>query len=106
MSKVLGLAPDQSIEVLKEGLHERGLTPSPDHKLDLVLLEDLDHFAELVATEGIPLARHCPDAVYRRWMVKVEIRLGWIVTLGLCVSAMLVDDLLKAVTGIEVFPWM
>jgi hypothetical protein len=55
--RVLGLSPDSHIDGLKEYLHAATLTKSPTEKLDLVILEDYDHFAELLAQEGVPLAR-------------------------------------------------
>jgi hypothetical protein len=61
VATALGQSIDRSITPLKEYLHAAGLTKRPDEKLDLVMVEDYDHFAELLARHGVPLARDDMD---------------------------------------------
>ena len=57
LARILGVAPDSTAPALKQYLHAATLTPSPEEKLDLVIVEDLDHFMDLLAQDGVPLAR-------------------------------------------------
>ena len=69
-AQVFGLSMDTDIATLKQYLHAADLTPSPETKLDLVMVDDYDHFAELVAEHGVPLARsdaELPDARVPLW---------------------------------------
>jgi len=77
LHQALGLGTNQHVDVLKDHLAEAQLTPL-GAKLDLVILEDLEHFEELMS-DGIPMARvddapEPPDERYvrvtrRRWNV-------------------------------------
>lgn len=105
---VLGVSPDTRIDSLKTYLHAATLTPSPTEKLDLVMLEDLDHFAELIAIEGIPLAREDalePALESARHRVKLEIHVGWVATLLLMFAVTFMDDVVQLITGFDPIPW-
>jgi hypothetical protein len=75
-ARVFGLSPDTHTDSLKSYLHAAQLTPAPDQKLDLVMVDDYDHLTELVAHHGIPLAREDVPVV-RVQYVKVSKRWFW-----------------------------
>lgn len=56
-SAALGVSDGRSITALKRYLHDATITSSPEEKLDLVMIEDYAHLADLLAEHGVPLAR-------------------------------------------------
>jgi hypothetical protein len=75
LANMLGMSRDEHVDVLKDHIAVAGLAPR-DRKLDLVVVEDLAHYAELLEG-GVPMARIAdsapepPDPRYirvrRRW---------------------------------------
>ena len=109
VGRVLGQSTDTRIDVLKAYLHSAKMTDSPTEKLDLVMIEDYDHFAELVARDGVPLAREdamdpAPEPVHRR--VKLEIHIGWVGLVSAAFAVLLLDDVLALFTGFDLIPWL
>jgi hypothetical protein len=105
---VLGVGPDSRIDSLKTYLHAATLTPAPTEKLDLVMLEDFDHFAELLAAEGIPLAREDalePPLESMRRRVKLQVHIGWAAVLLLIFGVTVLDDVVNLITGFDPIPW-
>lgn len=108
VGRVLGASPDSSIDSLKQYLHSATLTDSPTEKLDLVVLESYEHFAELLANGGIPLAREdASEALFDRVprVIKFELRIGPAILAGAVILGMFLDDLIAAVTGLNLIPW-
>lgn len=102
---LFGLSPDTAVPALKEYLHAARLTSSPTEQLDLVMVEDYDHFTELIAQHGVPLARDDIDT-YPRSKTVVTLRVRPISLL--LISALLVLNVLDDVLGafdITVIPW-
>jgi len=56
-AQILGLSPDRSVGALKQYLYQAEALPSPEIKLDLIMVEDCAHLSEMVAQEGFPLMR-------------------------------------------------
>jgi hypothetical protein len=105
---VLGVGPDSRIDSLKMYLHAATLTPTPTEKLDLVMLEDFDHFAELIAVEGIPLAREDalePPLEPARNRVHIQAHVGWAAVTLLVFVVTVGDDVVKLITGFDPIPW-
>lgn len=103
VGRVLGLSPDAHIDSLKNYLHEATLTDAPTEKLDLVMLESYEHFAELLADGGIPLAREdMSDDLHGRAprVVKLEIRLEPALLIASAVSGMCMYGIVTAVSSL------
>ena len=69
MAATLGTHPGMHGNALKQYLHEAELIPSPTQKLELVMVEDYAHFTELIAYQGLLLARGEGEPIGRpsRW---------------------------------------
>lgn len=98
----LGVAEGKTSQSLKSYLHAAKLTASPDEKLDLVMVDDYEHFTDLLAEHGVPLARN--DAEAEPWFGGVVTlpRRRYVIMLGALGS-------LVARGGIELLqltPWM
>ena len=104
-AQLFGLSPDNHIDQLKDYLHAARLTGSRTEKLDLVVLEDYDHYTEIIAEHGIPLARSDGDVVVVQKVRYVKVRSSWALVLGVIGGALILDDLLTALHVVDLFPW-
>lgn len=71
-----GVGPDCSLDLLKDELYEAGMTAASRDKIDLVMIEDYNHLTDLVAEEGVPLARD-PDAVPTVTVRYIHVQRRW-----------------------------
>lgn len=64
---ILGMSTDQHTDVLKNYLAEARVA-EPGAKLDVVMIESMEHYEELLLRDGVPLAREWdgPPAGYVR----------------------------------------
>lgn len=78
----IGLGTDQHVQVLKEHIADAGLS-APEEKLDLVVIQDLEHLGELMA-DGIPMARgdDAPDPLPGAFVQMPRRRFYWILVLA------------------------
>ena len=86
-ARVLGLSPDKHISSLKKYLFAARLTQRQEEKLDLVMVDDLEHYFSLITAEGLRLARD--DVRPRRSTVTVALRPSWFVPATVVLCALL-----------------
>lgn len=102
---VLGTAPCRSVSALKAYLHAAGKTPTRDDRLDLVILEDVEHLEDLLAQHGVPLAREDELPPDRPLRATITLPVYAWVALAMLVVGTTLDDVISFATRFDIVPW-
>lgn len=102
---IFGTHSENSVGTLKEHLHNEGLLESSDTKLDTVMIDDVEHFFELVAEHGIPLARDGePEYLVPRG-VRIPISPWLFLAVSAALFLLVLDDVLRILLNVDILPW-
>lgn len=104
LTRMLGVSVENHVAKLKQHLHDAGLIDSPAAQLETVVVQDIDHYYDLLAEHGVPLARDA-DQVPERRRVTLELPPSVFVLLALILAALFLDDVLELLTHIDPLPW-